>query len=84
MILSGIYATFVLALLEYGLYKWLSSVPHELGSPPLPPDPLLILFILPVVIVLGLSLLYLWISNRRRDELFSKNRNFDIFSNNAI
>ena len=84
MILSGIYATFILALLEYGLYKGLSNVPYEPGSPLPPPYPILILFILPVAFVLGFSLLYLWISKRRRDELFSKNRNFDIFSNNVV
>lgn len=81
MIISGIYATFVLSLLEYGLYKWLSSVPYEPGSPLPPPDPILILFTLPVAIVLGLSLLYLWISKKRRDEFLSKKENFDIFSN---
>ena len=83
MIISGIYATFILALLEYGLYKGLSTVPHEPGSPLPPPYPILILFILPVAFVLGFSLLYLWHSKKRRDELFSMNDNFDIFSYNS-
>ena len=84
MIISGIYAISVLALLEYGLYIWLSEVPFEPGSPLPPPGPQLLLFILPVAFVLGLSLLYLWSSKKRRDELVSMNEDFDIFSNNNI
>ena len=72
----------ILAALEYLLFEG-SKFPLEPGSSPKPLRPMALIFILPSLVFLSLSLLYLWYSKRKRENLLFENVVFDISVKNG-
>lgn len=72
----------ILAALEYLLFEG-SKFPVLPGSEPDPLRPMALIFILPSLVFLCLSLFYLWFSKRKREKLISDSLFFEIYAPNG-